>query len=42
MAAYERRNRWIAPMVHCALSWLVGWRYDGSETARQRRVASSR
>jgi deazaflavin-dependent oxidoreductase (nitroreductase family) len=39
LAAYERRNRWIAPIVHAVLSWLVGWRYDGSQTARQRLVA---
>ena len=38
LAAYERGNRWIAPIIHCALSWLVRWRYDGSQTARQRLV----
>jgi deazaflavin-dependent oxidoreductase (nitroreductase family) len=38
LAAYERGNRWIAPIIHCALSWLVGWRYDGSQAARQRLV----
>jgi len=39
LAAYERRNRWIAPIIHGALSWLVGWRYDGTEAARRRLVA---
>ena len=35
---YERRNRWIRPVVHGLLSRLVGWRYDGSPAARQRLV----
>ncbi|MGI8754977.1 MAG: nitroreductase family deazaflavin-dependent oxidoreductase [Acidimicrobiales bacterium] len=38
MADYERRNRWVAPVIRRILSWLVGWRYDGSEAARQRLV----
>ena len=37
-ADYERRNRWIRPIVHILLSRLVGWRYDGSQEARQRLV----
>ncbi|MGE3664745.1 MAG: nitroreductase family deazaflavin-dependent oxidoreductase [Pseudonocardia sp.] len=32
---YERRNRLIVPLVRRALSWLVGWRYDGSAAARR-------
>ena len=39
LADYERRNRYVAPLVHRLLSWLVGWRYDGTESARQRLVA---
>ena len=38
LSAYEQRNRFLAPVVHQALSWLVGWRYDGTEAARQRLV----
>jgi deazaflavin-dependent oxidoreductase (nitroreductase family) len=34
IADYERRNRVIGPVVRKALSWLLGWRYDGSITAR--------
>ncbi len=36
LAAYERRNRCVAPLVHQVLSWLVGWSYDGSDSARRR------
>ena len=35
LAAYERRNRLVAPLVRAVLSRLVGWRYDGSESARR-------
>jgi deazaflavin-dependent oxidoreductase (nitroreductase family) len=35
---YERRNRWIIPVIRRLLTTLVGWRYDGSEIARQRLV----
>lgn len=35
-ADYERRNRAIRPIVRRALSWLLGWRYDGSGEARRR------
>jgi deazaflavin-dependent oxidoreductase (nitroreductase family) len=35
---YERRNRWIRPVVHRALSWLLGWPYRGSGTDRRRLV----
>jgi len=38
LADYERRNRWITPLIRKVLSWLVGWRYDGSNSARQRLV----
>lgn len=38
LAEYERRNRWVAPVIHRVLSALVGWRYDGSEGARRRLV----
>ncbi len=38
LADYERRNRLIAPIVRSVLSWLVGWRYDGTDTARRRLV----
>lgn len=36
LADYERRNRMIRPVVRRALSWLLGWRYDGSDEARRR------
>lgn len=36
LADYERRNRWLAPLVRRVLSWLVGWPYDGSDAARRR------
>lgn len=39
IAGYERRNRRIAPIVRAGLSWLLGWRYDGSEQARARAAA---
>jgi deazaflavin-dependent oxidoreductase (nitroreductase family) len=38
MADYERRNRMIGPVVRRALSWLLGWRYDGSVSSRWRLV----
>lgn len=38
LAEYERRNRWMSPVVHRVLSALVGWPYDGSEEARRRLV----
>ena len=38
LAGYERRNRWVAPVVRAVLSRLVGWHYDGSESARRRLV----
>ena len=39
LADYERRNRWLAPVVRRVLSRLVGWRYDGSAGARLRLVS---
>jgi deazaflavin-dependent oxidoreductase (nitroreductase family) len=39
LAEYERRNRWVAPVVRRVLSRLVGWRYDGSPDARLRLVS---
>lgn len=38
LADYERRNRWLMPIVRWVLSRLVGWRYDGSVDARLRLV----
>lgn len=34
LADYERRNRWITPIVRRGFSWLVGWSYDGSSADR--------
>ncbi|HET6865892.1 MAG TPA: nitroreductase family deazaflavin-dependent oxidoreductase [Solirubrobacteraceae bacterium] len=34
LAEYERRNRYIAPLVRRVLSWLVGWHYDGTPGQR--------
>lgn len=38
LAAYEARNRLVAPVVRRVLSWLVGWQYDGSAAGRRRLV----
>lgn len=38
LADYEPRNRWVTAVVRRVLSWLVGWRYDGSTDARRRLV----
>jgi len=35
LADYERRNRLIRPVVHRALSWLLGWPYRGTDADRQ-------
>ena len=35
---YEHRNRLIAPIVRAGFSWLLGWRYRGSENDRRRLV----
>jgi deazaflavin-dependent oxidoreductase (nitroreductase family) len=37
-ADYERRNRFIAPVIRVVLSRLLGWRYDGTPAARRRAV----
>jgi deazaflavin-dependent oxidoreductase (nitroreductase family) len=39
VAGYERRHRLTAPLIRAVLSSLLGWRYDGSDEARQRLVA---
>ena len=36
--SYERRNRFIAPIVRHGFSWLLGWQYHGSEGDRRRLV----
>lgn len=38
LADYERRNRLIMPVIRRVLSWLTGWRYDGSPEAHRRVV----
>lgn len=38
VAEYERHNRWVLPVIRPVLSKLLGWHYDGSETARTRLV----
>ncbi len=38
LADYERRNRFAAPVVRGVLSWLVAWRYEGSDEGRRRLV----
>jgi deazaflavin-dependent oxidoreductase (nitroreductase family) len=35
-ADYERRNRAAGPILRRVLSWLLGWRYDGTADARRR------
>jgi deazaflavin-dependent oxidoreductase (nitroreductase family) len=37
-ADYERRNRLIGPLLRAVLSRLLGWRYNGTPTARRRAV----
>jgi deazaflavin-dependent oxidoreductase (nitroreductase family) len=39
IAAYERRNRLIAPVIRRALSRQVGWRYTGTDSERGRLVS---
>ncbi len=36
VAEYERCNRMIGPILRRALSWLLGWHYDGTRDARRR------
>ena len=35
---YEHRNRFIAPIVRRGFSWLLGWRYGGSDADRRQLV----
>ena len=35
---YERRNHWVLPIIRPVLTKLLGWRYDGGDTARVRLV----
>ena len=39
VARYERRNRFMAPIVRLGLRWLSGCAYDGSDGGRRRLVA---
>ena len=36
LKGYEYRNRFIAPIVRRALSWLAGWPYHGTDNDRHR------
>lgn len=38
MKDYEYRNRFIRPIVRAGLSWLLGWKYRGTENDRRRLV----
>ena len=38
ITGYERRNRFIAPIIRAVLSRLLGWRYDSSAGSRLRLV----
>jgi deazaflavin-dependent oxidoreductase (nitroreductase family) len=40
VAGYERRNRFVAPVVRAIFSRLAGFRYDGSDEARRRLVGA--
>ena len=39
LAGYQHRNRFIAPIVRAGFSWLLGWKFDGSEEHRRRLAA---
>lgn len=39
ITGYEQRHWFIAPLIRAVLSRLVGWRYDGSTSARRRLVS---
>jgi deazaflavin-dependent oxidoreductase (nitroreductase family) len=39
LAGYQRRNRFIAPIVRLGFSWLLGWKFDGSKEHRRRLAA---
>jgi deazaflavin-dependent oxidoreductase (nitroreductase family) len=36
LADFEAHNRFVAPVVRRTLTWLVGWKYDGTDDARRR------
>jgi deazaflavin-dependent oxidoreductase (nitroreductase family) len=36
---YERRNRFIAPIVRAGFTWLLGWKYHSGENDRRRLVS---
>jgi deazaflavin-dependent oxidoreductase (nitroreductase family) len=36
LGGYQRRNRFMAPIIRLVLSRLLGWRYDGGEAHRRR------
>lgn len=36
LGRYEHANRLAAPVIHRVLTWLLGWSYDGSQSARIR------
>lgn len=38
LAEYEQRNRLITPIIQRILTWLVGWHYHGTDTARRQLV----
>lgn len=38
LTGYGRRHPLVAPLLPHLLTWLVGWRYDGSEAAARRLV----
>ncbi len=38
LRSYERRNRFMAPIIRWVLSRLLGWRYHGTETDHWRLV----
>jgi deazaflavin-dependent oxidoreductase (nitroreductase family) len=35
---YERRNRFVAPIVRAGFSWLLGWKYHANDSDRHRLV----
>lgn len=37
--SYERRNRFIAPIVRAGFSWVLGWKYHANENDRRRLVS---
>ncbi|HEV2098867.1 MAG TPA: nitroreductase family deazaflavin-dependent oxidoreductase [Stellaceae bacterium] len=39
LAGYQHRNRLIAPIIRLGFSWLLGWKFDGSQEHRRRLAA---